>query len=170
VHRRRFRDGARPVQPKRKLAIVSCMDSRLDLFDILGLDIGDAHVLRNAGGRVTDDVLRSLMLSEHRLGTREVGVIHHSDCGLHYASNAALRDLVRERTGHEPSRVDFLPFDDLDQSVRDDVDRLLLSPHLPTDLVVWGAVYEVEPHRLRVVVPPTSHEAATGPSSAEVTG
>lgn len=140
--------------PRRNLAVVACMDARLDLFSTLGLEVGDAHLIRNAGGRATDDVLRSLALSGHALGTREVVVIHHTQCGLHRATNEGLHSLVGEATGADVSHVDFLPFDDVDSSVEADVERIANCPYLHPDLVVWGAVFEVETVRLRPVVAP----------------
>ncbi len=140
--------------PRRHLAVVACMDARLDLFSTLGLEVGDAHLIRNAGGRATDDVLRSLALSGHALGTREVVVIHHTQCGLHQATNPGLQALVNGATGADVSHVDFLPFDDVDHSVSEDVERIATCPYLHPDLVVWGAVFEVEKVRLRLVVPP----------------
>jgi carbonic anhydrase len=143
-----FRVAPRTPRPGRRLVVLTCMDARLDLFRALGLEVGDAHLLRNAGGRATDDALRSLALSTKVLGTREIGVVHHDDCGLHGQTNEELR----ERTG---ATVDFLPFDDLDGSVIDDVDAVRRCPWLPEDAVVWGAVYDVDDGGLRVVVPPT---------------
>lgn len=143
------------ARPRRRLVVVTCMDARLDLFGALGLEVGDAHLLRNAGGRVTDDVVRSLVLSSHVLETREFGVIHHTRCGLEAATNDALHALVRENTGVDPmGELDFLPFDDVDQSVRDDLERLRSVPYLPAGSVTWGAVYDVADGSIRVVVEP----------------
>jgi carbonic anhydrase len=129
--------------PVRHIVVLACMDARLDLFRLLGLHVGDAHILRNAGGRVTDDMLRSLLLSSHALGTREILVIHHTGCGLHGQSNDALRSAVREGSGADPGDIDFLPFDDVADSVRVDVDVLRNCELLPPDMAVWGAVYDV---------------------------
>jgi carbonic anhydrase len=136
--------------PGRRLALITCMDARLDLFGALGLRLGEAHILRNAGGRVTDDVLRSLLLSSHLLGTREFGVIHHTACGLEGISN----DELRRRTS--TTTTDFLPFDDVDASVVEDVERLRNAGPFPPGTVVWGAVYEVPGGAVRVVVDPVS--------------
>jgi carbonic anhydrase len=129
--------------PVRHIVVLACMDARLDLFRLLNLHIGDAHILRNAGGRVTDDMIRSLLLSSHALGTREVVVIHHTGCGLHSQSNEALRARVHDGSGTDPGDIDFLPFDDVEESVRADVAALLECELLPADMTVWGAVYDV---------------------------
>lgn len=132
-----------PPAPRKGLVVVTCMDSRLDVFRMLGLDIGDAHILRNAGGRVTDDTLRSLVLSMHMMATREVFVIHHTGCGLHRVSNQSLHDRVFEATGEDATSLDFLPFDDLVSSVAEDVERVRTLPLLPAGITVTGAVYDV---------------------------
>jgi carbonic anhydrase len=129
--------------PVRHIVVLACMDARLDLFRLLGLDIGDAHILRNAGGRVTDDMIRSLLLSSHALGTREVLVIHHTGCGLHGQSNDDLHALVREGSGGDAGHIDFLPFEDVRESVRSDVERIRACELLPPDMTAWGAVYDV---------------------------
>ena len=132
-----------PPAPRKGLVVVTCMDSRLDVFRMLDLDIGDAHILRNAGGRVTDDTLRSLVLSMHMMATREVFVIHHTGCGLHRVSNESLHERVLEATGQDAGGLDFLPFDDLVSSVAEDVDRVRSLPLLPSGITVTGAVYDV---------------------------
>jgi carbonic anhydrase len=119
--RESFVSNHRSARPERHLVVVTCMDARLDLFRLLGLDIGDAHILRNAGGRVTEDVVRSLVLSSHALGTREVLVIHHTECGLFDTSNDEIRSKVHAATGTRPDDIDFLPFDDVHASVHNDV-------------------------------------------------
>ncbi len=137
-----FTAGALPVRPGRRLAILTCMDSRYTAQGILGVELGDAHVIRNAGGRVTTDVLRSLILSAALLDTRHCVVIHHTDCGLFEKTNEGLRERVAAVAGSSPD-IDFLPFDDVAQSVRDDVGRLLGSEHFPPDYEVLGFVYDV---------------------------
>lgn len=139
-------DAAAP--PARKLVIVACMDARLDLFRALGLDIGDAHILRNAGGRLTDDVVRSLVVSTHVLGTREIGVIHHTRCGMQGKTDEEMSNL----TG--VPGIAYLTFDDLEQSVIDDVSALRGRPDLPSDVVVWGGVYDVDSGEVRIVTAP----------------
>jgi carbonic anhydrase len=129
--------------PVRHIVVLACMDARLDLFRLLGLEIGDAHILRNAGGRVTDDMIRSLLLSSHALGTREVVVIHHTGCGLHGQSNDELRSRVHDGSGGDAGHIDFLPFEDVQASVRFDVERIRACTLLPPDMAAWGAVYDV---------------------------
>ncbi len=148
-----FSPNGLTAAPVHHLAVLTCMDARLDLFRLLGLEIGDSHLLRNAGGRATDDAIRSLVLSSHALGTREFAVIHHTGCGLHRTTNEAIKAQVSAATGEAAQNIDidFLPFDDEDVSVRVDVARLRACPLLPADAVIWGAVYEVEHGRLRPV-------------------
>jgi carbonic anhydrase len=141
--------------PTRHLVVLTCMDARLDLFRLLGLAVGDSHILRNAGGRATDDAIRSLILSSHLLGTREYVVIHHTGCGLHQITNEKIGDLVEVATGTRPN-IDFAPFDDVEVSVAIDVERIRTCPLLPTDAVVWGAVYDVHTGTLRQIVQPTA--------------
>src|SRR5581483_7272150 len=123
-----FDRGGLPMPPGRKVAVLTCMDARLDPAKFLGLQEGDAHVIRNAGGRADEDAIRSLVISYKLLGTREFLVIHHVDCGMLTFSNEDLRRKLREDLGADASNVDFLPFRDLDQSVRDDVATLRASP------------------------------------------
>ena len=138
----------RTPEPARHLVILTCMDARLDLFRSLGLELGDAHILRNAGGRASADAIRSLVVSANLLGTREVGVIHHTNCGLEGITN----DEVAARTG--VPGLEYLAFPDVEQSVRDDVDAVRGCGHLPPGAAVWGAVYDVDDGELRVVSPP----------------
>lgn len=140
----------RPAPPTRRVAVVACMDARLRPEDALGLSLGEAHVIRNAGGRVTDDVVRSLMLSSGVLGTREAVVIHHTDCGLLGATNEGLRERVAEITGQSVS-TDFLPFDDAEGALIDDVRAIEGDAHLMFDHVT-GLIYDVRTGRLREVV------------------
>ncbi len=130
------------AQPVRHVAVLTCMDARLDLFRLLGLHIGDSHLLRNAGGRATQDALRSLILSANALGTREFVVIHHTGCGLHRVTNEGLADRIEEVSGSRPA-IDFHPFDDEATSVGADVEVIAQCPFLPVGSVVWGAVYDV---------------------------
>jgi carbonic anhydrase len=143
-----FRRAPRRPQPARQLVILTCMDARLDLFRALGLEAGHAHILRNAGGRASADAIRSLVVSAHLLGTREVGVIHHTNCGLEGCTD----EEVAARTG--VSGLEFLAFDDVEDSVRQDVDAIRGCGHLPPGFVSWGAVYDVDTGALRVVAEP----------------
>jgi len=137
--------GAADARPRRHLAVVTCMDTRIDVLAALGLEVGEAHVLRNAGGRVTDDVLRSLALSCHVLGVDTVVVMQHTRCGLAGTSDEELR----ARTGAD---VDFLPIDDHRVALREDVQRLAATPFLSPVQQVAGLIYDVETGRLEDVV------------------
>lgn len=147
----RFDGGALPARPVRALVVLTCMDARLDPLPALGLALGDAHVVRNAGGRASEDAIRSLIVSTHLLGTREVVVIHHTGCGLEGVTDEELRTRVREATGADTSGLAFLPFEDLEGSVREDVRRIRESPFLPPDVVVSGFVQDVRTGSLRRV-------------------
>jgi carbonic anhydrase len=138
------------VEPQRHLAVVTCMDSRLDVFAALGLGPGEAHVLRNAGGVITDDVIRSLALSQRRLGTREVMLIHHDDCGLQKVTDDGFRMELQETTGIAPSFA-IESFKDAEEDVRQSIRRVRSSPFLPHRDAVRGFVYDVDTHRLREV-------------------
>jgi carbonic anhydrase len=140
--------------PARRLAILTCMDARIDLERGLGLRLGDAHLVRNAGGRASDDAIRSLIISSHLLGTREIAVIHHTDCGLQRFSNDQLRRQVAERTGADSSQIDFLPFDDPRESVIEDVRRITATPQLDAGIVVSGHLFDVDTGVLEQVVAP----------------
>jgi carbonic anhydrase len=144
-------EGPRAVVPTRHIAIVTCMDSRIDIFRIFGLDSGEAHIVRNAGGLATDDMLRSLVLSQRLLQTREVMLVHHTNCGLHGTDEAALRAQIAADTGQAPS-YDFGAFADLDQAVRDAIVRVRAHPFLPHRDHVRGFVYHVETGRVREVI------------------
>jgi carbonic anhydrase len=144
-----FTSGELPVPPALRLAIVACMDSRIDLFALLGLHLGEAHMIRNAGGLVTDDVLRSLTLSQSLLGTREIMVIQHTGCGL-CGEEDHLRARVTEATGAEPTSP-LGAFDDVEASVRRQLAVLGAARHLVAGHTARGFVYEVESGRLREV-------------------
>lgn len=150
-YERVFNGGSLPVQPALALAVVSCMDSRIDLFALLGLHLGEAHVIRNAGGLVTEDVLRSLTLSQSLLKTREIVVIQHTGCGLH-GEEDALRARVADATGVEPPWP-LGAFGDVEQSVRDQLEILRSAPGLVGGDDARGFVYEVETGRLREIRP-----------------
>jgi len=139
-------DGAMAsARPRRQLAVVTCMDARIDVFAVLGLHLGEAHVLRNAGGRVTEDVLRSLALSTHVLGVRTAVIMQHTLCGLTGVTDAELR----ERTGAE---LGFLPIDDHEAALREDVDHLFAQPYLSLLTAVAGLIFDVETGRVRPIV------------------
>jgi carbonic anhydrase len=138
------------LRPARALAIVTCMDSRLNVFDALGLDEGDAHVLRNAGGVITDDMIRSLAISQRLLGTREVMLIHHTDCGMQRLTDDGFRAELQADTGEAPAFA-IESFTDLDAAVRQSILRVRRSVFLPHRDRVRGFVYDVDTHRLREV-------------------
>jgi carbonic anhydrase len=138
------------VRPSRRLAIVTCMDSRLDVFAALGLGDGEAHVLRNAGGVITDDVIRSLAVSQRRLGTREVMLIHHTDCGMQKLTDDGFRAELQEATGVAPAFA-IESFDDPAIDVRQSILRVRRSAFLPHRDEVRGFVYDVDTHCLREV-------------------
>ena len=136
------------IKPKTKVAIVTCMDSRLHVAPALGLALGDAHILRDAGGRVTDDMIRSLVISQQQMGTREIVVLHHTDCGAQTFQNEEFQQHLKAELGVDVSDQDFLPFQDVEESVREDMQLLRESPLIPDDVVISGAVYDVDTGRM----------------------
>lgn len=147
---RTFAWGHLGAPPSRRLSVVTCMDARIDPLRVLGLQPGEAHVIRNAGGLVTDDVLRSLVISHWELGTQEAFVIGHTDCGMASFTNDTLRRKLGA-FGIDASSLDFLPFDDLAESVREGLRRIDESPLLPEPYRAHGFVYDVVVGRLRQV-------------------
>jgi carbonic anhydrase len=139
-----------PLPPARKLAVLACMDARLNPYGILGLKEGDAHIIRNAGGVVTDDGIRSLAISQRLLGTEEIILIHHTDCGMRTFTDDAFKRSIQDETGIKPEWA-AEAFDDLDEDVRQSVARIKASPFIPRKDSVRGFVYEVESGRLREV-------------------
>jgi carbonic anhydrase len=146
--------GDLPVAPARGVAVVACMDSRMPLFGLLGMAVGDAHVIRNGGGVVTEDTLRSLAVSQHLLGTRSVILVHHTDCGQTKSTDAELLDLIERTTGHRPS---WSPrtFVDIDADVRESVRIIRETPYL-LSTEVRGTVYDVASGVLREVEDPAA--------------
>jgi carbonic anhydrase len=155
-----FGDGDKPMPPARHVAILTCMDARIHPEPALGLAIGDAHMIRNAGGRASDDAIRSLIISSRLLGTNEFAVIHHTDCGMLTFSNQQLREKLADEAGTDASGIDFLPFSDLRQSVSDDVHRIIDTPHLDDAIPVSGYIYDVHSGALELVVPATTRATA----------
>jgi carbonic anhydrase len=145
-----FANGDLPLPPAKHIAIVACMDARLNPYGLLGLREGDAHVIRNAGGVVTDDEIRSLAISQRLLGTTEIMLIHHTDCGMLTFSDDAFRRQVQDDTGIKPEWP-AEAFDNLDEDVRQSIARIKASPFIPVKDNVRGFVYEVESGRLREV-------------------
>jgi carbonic anhydrase len=145
-----FEKGDLPLPPARGVAVVACMDARLDVHKILGLGEGDAHVIRNAGGVITDDEIRSLAISRRRLGTTEIILIHHTDCGMLTFSDDELKQQIQEDVGIKP-HFSMESFSDLEEDVRQSIARIQASPFVPNKDSVRGFVYEVETGRLREV-------------------
>jgi carbonic anhydrase len=145
-----FTHAALAAPPRLKVAILTCMDARIDPARVLGLEPGDAHVIRNAGGIVTDDTLRSLSISQHHLGTEEIVVVQHTQCGMLTFSDEAFASELERSTGHRPSWTPGA-FDDLDASVREGVRRIRQDPFIPRTQNVKGFVYDVADGRLREV-------------------
>jgi carbonic anhydrase len=145
-----FEKGDLPLPPARGVAVVACMDARLDVHKILGLEEGDAHVIRNAGGVITDDEVRSLTISQRLLGTREIILIHHTDCGMLTFSDDELKAQIHEEVGLKP-HFSMESFSDLEEDVRQSVARIQASPFIPHKESVRGFIYEVETGRLREV-------------------
>jgi carbonic anhydrase len=145
-----FDKGDLPLPPGRKIAVLACMDARLDPARVLGLEEGDAHVIRNAGGVVSDDAIRSLAISQHLLGTEEIVILHHTDCGMLTFSDNEFADRLESETGSRPG-WNAQAFEDLDIDVRDSLRRIRESPFVPRTDKVRGFVYEVETGRLREV-------------------
>src|SRR3954462_2067156 len=145
-----FDKGELPMPPARKVAVVACMDARLIPTKVLGLEEGDAHVIRNAGGVVTEDEIRSLAISQRLLGTEEIILIHHTDCGMLTFTDDAFKRSVQDDTGIKPEGA-AEAFSDLDEDVRQSIARIKASPFIPRKDSVRGFVYEVESGRLREV-------------------
>jgi len=145
-----FPSGHIDVRPSRRLAIVTCMDSRLNLFAALGLKLGEAHIIRNAGGIVSDDVIRSLAISQRRLGTEEIAVIQHTDCGMLKITDDGFRAELQEATGMAPNFA-IESFRDLDANVRQSLERLRNSPFVRHRDRIRGFVYDVDTGALREV-------------------
>jgi carbonic anhydrase len=145
---RRF-PGSKPVRPARAVAVVACMDSRMPLFGMLGLAVGDAHVIRNAGGVITEDTIRSLTISQHVLGTREILLVHHTNCGLESTDDVSFADLIEQSTGRRPPWA-ARTFTNVEDDVRESLRLIRDSPYLLSH-DVRGTVYYVETGHLREV-------------------
>jgi carbonic anhydrase len=141
-------EGHLDVSPRKHLAVVACMDSRIDVFGLLGLEVGEAHVLRNAGGVVTDDMIRSLAISQRKLGTREILLVHHTDCGLMRLSEDGFKGELEAETGIRPAWA-VESFTDPVASVRQSMQRIRHSPFIPHRGEVRGFVYDVATGELR---------------------
>ncbi len=161
--------GRPPASTERKVAVVACMDARIDVYAILGLREGEAHVIRNAGGAVTDDVIRSLLVSQRLLGTEEIILVHHTACGMLTFTDDAVKAEVQADTGLRPAFA-LEAFTDLDEEVRQSVARIHASPFIPRKESVRGFVYEVETGRLREVSAGDSEVTLTGRGGASTAG
>jgi carbonic anhydrase len=145
-----FDSGELPLPPAKRVAIVACMDARLNPYGLLGLEEGDAHVIRNAGGVITDDEIRSLSISQRLLGTEEIMLIHHTDCGMLTFGDDDFRRQVQADTGVKPEWA-AESFSDLDEDVRQSIARIKASPFIPRKDQIRGFVYDVHNGRLREV-------------------
>ena len=144
--------GPLPMPPSRQVAVLACMDARLNVYAMLGLKEGEAHVMRNAGGVVTDDEIRSLAISQRLLGTREVILIHHTDCGMLTFTDDGFKRSIQDEVGIKPEWA-AEAFADLDEDVRQSIARILASPFIPSKDSVRGFVFDVASGRLREVSP-----------------
>jgi carbonic anhydrase len=147
---RGFKKGSLPMPPAKKLAVVACMDARLDVHKILGLEEGDAHVIRNAGGVVSDDAIRSLVISQRLLGTKEIILIHHTDCGMLTFTDDQVKKQIEEDTGIRPAFA-LESFPDQEKDVRQSIARIKASPFVPNKSSVRGFVYDVHSGKLEEV-------------------
>jgi carbonic anhydrase len=145
-----FDKGDLPLPPALKVAVLACMDARLNVFGALGLQEGDAHVIRNAGGVVTDDEIRSLAISQRLLGTEEIILIHHTDCGMLTFNDEEFRQAIENEVGIKPE-WDAEAFSDVDENVRQSIDRIKASPFIPRKDSIRGFVYDVTTGALREV-------------------
>jgi carbonic anhydrase len=146
-----FSKGDLPMPPGRRFTVLTCMDARIDPARALGLEEGDAHVIRNAGGIASDDAVRSVVISQALLGTQDVVVIGHSDCGMLTFTNDDLRSKLKQERGVDTTHLDFQPFPDVVERVRASVRRLRETPLLPDDYRVTGFVYDVQNGRIEPV-------------------
>ncbi len=142
--------GLLPLPPARQLAVVACMDARLNVYGLLGLQEGESHVIRNAGGAVTDDTIRSLAISQRLLGTREIILIHHTECGMLTFTDDGFKATIEEETGIRPPWA-AEAFSDLDEDVRQSINRIKASPFVPVKDSVRGFVFDVSTGKLREV-------------------
>jgi carbonic anhydrase len=164
-----FDKGNLPLPPGRKIAIVACMDARLNPYGLLGLQEGDAHVIRNAGGVITDDEIRSLAISQRLLGTEEIVLIHHTDCGMLTFTDDEFKRSVQDEIGIKPEWA-AEAFPDLDEDVRQSIARIQASPFIPRKESVRGFVYDVHTGRLSEVDPPAAANGGIGGRLADAVG
>lgn len=151
-YRARFDTGDLAAAPARGVAVIACMDARLDIFGLLGLRAGDAHVIRNAGGVITPDAIRSLSISQYELGTREVVLIHHTTCGMQSITDDGFRGKIKAQTGFAPDWA-VEAFADIEDDVRESIARITANPFIPHKDSVRGFVFDVKSGELREVTP-----------------
>ena len=145
-----FDDRDLPLPPAKRLAVLACMDARLDVHALLGLGLGDVHVIRNAGGIVSEDAIRSLAISQRLLGTREIVLVHHTDCGMLKFRDDELADVIERETGERPPFA-LEAFRDLDENLRESIARIAASPFVPHRNLIRGFVFDIDTGRLREV-------------------
>ena len=145
-----FKKGSLPLPPSRKVAVLACMDARLDVHKILGLEEGEAHVIRNAGGVATDDAIRSLVISQRLLGTQEIILIHHTDCGMLTFTDDEVKKKIQSETGIRPQFA-LEAFPNLEEDVRQSIGRINASPFVPRKDRIRGFVYDIKTARLREI-------------------
>jgi carbonic anhydrase len=162
-----FDKGDKPLPPARGIAVVACMDARLHVSSILGLEVGDAHIIRNAGGVITDDAIRSLVISQRLLGTKEIILIHHTDCGMVTFTDDVVKAQIKEDTGIRPP-FSLEAFTDAADDVRQSIARIKASPFIPLRDNVRGFVYDVATGRLNEVV--AGDRELTGSTSGVTAG
>ena len=153
TYARSFKNGALPLPPAKHVAVLACMDARLDVHKILGLEEGDAHIIRNAGGVATDDAIRSLVISQLLLGTKEIVLIHHTDCGMLTFKDDDVKRKIESEVGIRPPFA-LEAFSDLEADVKQSIARIQASPFIPNKSSVRGFIYDVKSGRLNEVRTP----------------
>jgi carbonic anhydrase len=146
-----FTGGNLPAHPSKKTAVVSCMDARISINDVLGLKVGEAHVIRNAGGLVTDDVLRSLIISHELLGTERIIIINHTECGMATFKDEDLQKRISEKYKSDASDIKFHSFGDIEENVKNQIKKIRSSPFLSDIISVLGFIYDVRSGKIREV-------------------
>ena len=147
-----YRHSHLKPMPLKKIAVLACMDARLLVEDILGLSIGEANIIRNAGGIATEDAIRSLIVSHELLGTEEFIVINHTDCGMQKFSDEHIRNNIKQKYNKDPSELQFYTFANLEENVRQQVEKIRTNPFIPKDIPVYGCVYDTQTGRLKRIL------------------
>jgi len=146
-----FKHGSLPIPPARKLAVLACMDARLNVNEALGLETGDAHIIRNAGGIATDDAIRSLIISHELLGTQEFVVINHTDCGMLTFTDKDLQKGLTQKYKSDAGEIKFYSFPNLEENVKNQVNKIKSTPFLPSDIPVNGFIYDVRTGKIEKI-------------------